>query len=156
MPSTNYTGRLVDLLMFQNSAPRDETKIYLGFGVAGEVTTGIQKLVQSFALLFLTEKGSLPYSLNLGSEFITVMRQGLIRDESNVKTYFAIAVESVRQTLDLSADDNDLPLDETFDSAELQSFSLDKAASKLVLVVKVNSAAGESRELFLPLPLAVV
>jgi hypothetical protein len=156
MPSVNYSGRFVDLLIFQNSAPVGETKITLGFGVAGEVTTGIQKLVQSFALLFLTEQGSVLYAPTLGSEFVTAMRQGLIRDESDVESNFALAVESVRQTLDLAADEEDLPEDETFESAELQSFSLDKASSTLTLVVKVNSAAGSSRELFLPLPLAVV
>ena len=155
MASTNYTGRSVDLLIFQGAQAAGEQKIHLGFGTAGEVVTGIQKLVQAFTTLFLTRIGSVPYNTSLGSSFITSMRRGSIQDESDVRTEFALAVENVRETLLNDAEENDPPDDETFDSAELESFTLDEASSTLTMYVRVNSVAGESREVFIPVPLAI-
>jgi hypothetical protein len=153
MPSIDYTGRLVDLLIFQNTAPAGERQIRLG--LTNEVTTGIQKLVQSFTSLFLTKQGSIPHRLDDGTEFVTAVQLGKIRAESDVKAEFALAVERVRQTLTLAADGAELPDDETFSRAELISFNLDKAASKLFLKVRVVSVAGVGREVFLPVPVAI-
>lgn len=153
MTSTDYAGRKVDLLIFQGAAPEGRQAIRLG--LTNEVTTGIQKLVQSFALLFLTKRGSIPNVPDLGTEFITAMQQGQIRDEASVKSEFALAKERVRQTLALAANEMDLPDDEIFEDAELESFVLDKASSKLSLTVRVSSVAGEARVVFLPVPLAI-
>lgn len=155
MASTNYTGRSVDLFIFQGALPAGEKQISLGFGTAGEVITGIQKLVQSFTTLFLTRLGSVKYNSLLGSSFITSIQQGSIRNESDVRTEFALAVENVRNVLAADAEINNPPNDETYESAELKSFELNKSASLLMLRVRVNSVAGESREVFLPVPLAI-
>jgi hypothetical protein len=153
MASVNYTGRIVDLLIFQNTAPAGEKKIRLG--LTNEVTTGIQKLVQSFTTLFLTKRGSIPHHLDDGTEFVTSMQLGKLRAESDVKSEFALAVERVRQTLSLAADGASLPDDEVFSRAELVSFNLDKASSTLFLKVRVVSVAGSGREVFLPVPVAI-
>lgn len=155
MASTNYTGRSVDLFIFQGAAPYGEKSITLGFGVAGEVITGIQKLVQSFTTLFLTRLGSVKYNASLGSNFIASMQQGNIRNEGDVRTEFALAVEDVRSTLVADAETNNPPDDETYASAELEGFELRKTESLLLLQVRVNSVAGSSREVFLPVPLAI-
>jgi len=155
MASTDYTGRTVDLFIFQGALPAGEQQIELGFGTAGEVTTGIQKLVQSFTTLFLTRLGSVPYNSELGSSFVAAVQQGAIRDESDVRNRFALAVEDVRQVLVADAEENNPPDDETFDSAELENFELNEAQSKLVLFARVNSVAGTSRTVFIPVPLAI-
>lgn len=155
MASTNYTGRSVDLFIFQGALSAGEQQISLGFGTAGEVITGIQKLVQSFATLFLTRLGSVKYNSLLGSSFIASIQRGQIRNESDVRTEFALAVEDVRNILVTDAEANTPPDDETYASAELKEFELNKAASLLMLKVRVNSVAGESREVFLPVPLAI-
>lgn len=153
--SIDYTGRSVDLLIFQGIKAAGDQKLYLGFGDAGEVVTGIQKLLQTFTTLFLTRRGTIQYHEELGTDFVGALQQGRIRDESDVKAEFAIAVEQVRQTLALQANQNELEDDEVFDSAVLNSFNLDKAASKLTLVIQVTSLAGASRTVFLPIPVAI-
>lgn len=155
MASINYTGRSVDLFIFQGALPAGERQISLGFGTAGEVITGIQKLVQSFTTLFLTRIGSVKYNSQLGSSFIASMQRGQIRNESDVRTEFALAVEDVRNILVADAEVNAPSTDEIYASAALESFELNKSASLLLLKVRVNSAAGESREVFLPVPLAI-
>jgi hypothetical protein len=153
--TTNYSGRTVDLLSFQNTAPTGERRVHLGFGNTGKVTTGIQKLCQKFTQLFLTDLGSNQYSPNNGTDFILRVQQGAIRDESDVVVEFSVAAEKVRRVLALSADNNVTPDDERFVSATLSRFTLDKANSKLSLYVIVNSAAGESRDIVLPVPYAI-
>lgn len=154
--STDYTGRSVDLLIFQGVKAAGDQKLVLGFGdEGGEVVTGIQKLSQTFTTLFLTRLGTIPYHPELGTDFVTALQQGRIKDESDVKAEFAIAVEQIRQTLALQANENSLPDDETFDSAVLNSFNLDKAASKLTLSIQINSLAGSNRTIFLPIPVAI-
>ena len=155
--STNYSGRIIDLLIFQGTKPVGEALIEqaLGGEDGGYVTTGIQKLVQSFAILFMTERGTIQYAPDVGTGFITAVRQGSILDEADVQAQFETAREFVQQTLDLEADENELPEDEQFDSAELLSFSLNRAESLLTLYVKINSVAGEDRTVYLPVPLAI-
>jgi len=155
MASTNYTGRTVDLFIFQGALPAGEQLIETGFGTAGEVITGIQKLVQSFTTLFLTRIGTVKYNASLGSGFIAAIQRGRIRDESGARTEFALAAEDVRKILAEDAEANNPPDDETYAGADLESLELNRAESLLVLKVRVNSVAGESREVFLPVPLAI-
>lgn len=157
MASTDYTGRTIDLSIFIGAKPAGEDKLTLDFTSGGDVITGIEKMVQTFTLLFLTEQGTVEYYPTLGTPFITSVRKGFINNESDVKNQFNLAVELIRQTMDLAADAAvpALPPDETYESAELLSFSLDKAASLLTMQIKVNSVAGSSRAVILPVPLAI-
>ena len=158
MATTDYSGRLVDLLIFQGIQPAGDQRVLLALSDEdgdSYVITGIAKLSQSFAVLFLTELGSIPYNPELGTEFVTAIRQGRIADETDVTAEFRVAVELIRRTLDLEADNNDLPYDEQLESVELENFTLDTARSLLQLYVSITSVAGESRQLFLPIPLAI-
>jgi len=154
--STDYTGRSVDLLIFQGLQPAGEAQVTLAIGDAGEVVTGIQKLAQSFTSIFLTDVGSIHHDPTVGTTFVEAMRQGRLQDESDLKNEFALAVESVRQQLALGIDAaNPPPDDEIFASAELSSFNMDQGASKITLIVRLTSAAGESREVIMPVSLAI-
>lgn len=154
--SVDYTGRLVDLFIFQGALPSGDQRISLSFGEGGgEITTGIQKLLQSYAILFLTERGSVPNLPDLGTDFVTTVRQGRIQDETDVKSEFLVASELIQQVLDLEVDTYSLPEDEQLESSTLESFTIDKAESLISLSVRVTSVAGETRTLFLPVPLVV-
>ena len=154
--STDYTGRSVDLLIFQGLKSAGEAQVGLELGDAGEVVTGIQKLSQSFTSIFLTDVGSIPHDPTVGTSFVAAMRQGRLQDEADLKSEFSLAVENVRQQLALAIDATDPPPDdETFASATLRSFDMDRGASKITLVVVLQSAAGESREVVMPVSLAI-
>lgn len=153
--SIDYSGRTVDLFIFYGAKPNGDQKITTSLGEQGEVTTGIQKLVQCFTILFLTERGTLPLFPNLGTSFIAELRNRNIRDESSIKNFFAVAVEQVSQTLALADIAGQFPPDETFESAVLLDFRLDQLDGKLILRVQVNSAAGPGRVIYLPVPVPI-
>ena len=155
MTTSSYVDRSVDLLIFQGTAPEGEKLLHLGFGTGGEVTTGIQKLVQSVLILLMTELGSVPDVPDLGTDFFTAARIGAMRDEASVQSTFMLAAEQVRQKLLFEATANGLPDDETVRSIALQSFQIDKAASKLTLYIRITSAAGTTRNVYLPIPVAI-
>ena len=103
--SVDYTGRSIDLLIFQGVKAAGDQKLSLGFGDAGEVVTGIQKLLQTYTTLFLTRRGTIQYHEEIGTDFVGALQQGRIKDEADVKSEFAIAVEQVRQQDVLAAAD---------------------------------------------------
>lgn len=153
--SVDYSGRKTDLFILQGAQAEGAHQLYLGFGDAGEEITGIEKLVQSFLTLFLTRMGTIPSHPAVGSDFVTAMQQGRILDDGQVISEFATAAEQVRSLLLLEAEENGLSADETISRIVLQSFDLDRTNSKLVLTVRVESAAGPSRVVYLPVPLAI-
>lgn len=148
--TTNYSGRSVDLLIFQNTAPAGEKQIYLGFGTGGELTTGIQKVAQTFTALFLTEVGTVFSQPTLGTDFLTLMRQGALRTESDVQSSFALAAQKVKNVMVQEAIDEELPDDETVSEITLQSYRLDTVTGTLVLYVRLTTVAGANREIYLP------
>ena len=156
--STNYTGRNVDLNIFQNTPAEGagESLVELVFGGdGGEVVTGIHKLCQSFTVLFLTEISSIPLHTALGTNFVTAVRMGRLRDEGDVRSEFQESAERVKQTLDLEIDTYNLPEDEQIESVVLQNFEINQAASQLKIYVRITTVAGNSRVLYLPVPIAI-
>lgn len=154
--STNYSGRLVDLFIAQGAKPVGDQKISYGFGEdGGEVTTGIQKLAQTWAMLFLTELGSVPYHPALGTSFLPNVRFKRIKDDTDVRTQFAQAAQAIKSQLDLVADQVDQPADEQLRSADLTNVNLDKAAGVLNITVTLTSQAAGSTVVILPVPLAI-
>lgn len=153
--STDYTGRTVDLLIFQGVQPAGDRRITLGFGEAGEVVTGIQKLVQTFTTMFLTAQGSIPYLPAWGTNFVPHLQQGVIRDEATVKSEFQFAIELIRQALVLEAAEQNIPDDEAYSSATLLSYSINTNASVLSLQIQIESVAGVTNTVFLPIPVPV-
>jgi hypothetical protein len=153
--STDYSGRKTDLFILQGARAEGEQQLYLGFGDAGEEITGIEKLVQSFLTLFLARTGTVPSRPEVGSDFVTAMQQGRILDDGQVISEFAAAAEQVKSLLLSEAEANNLSDDETVSRIVLQSFDLDRTNSKLTLTVRVESVAGTSRVVYLPVPLAI-
>lgn len=154
--STNYSGRSIDLFIAQGAEPVGDHKITYGFGdVGGEVTTGIQKLAQTWAILFLTELGSIPYHPELGTGFLQAIRFSRIKDTVDVQTQFAMASQAVTSQLNLVADQTIQPDDERLQSAVLTNVDLDKSAGLLTITVTLTSQAAGSTVVILPVPLAI-
>jgi len=153
--STNYSGRLIDLFIFQGAKPLGDQLIAPGFGPgSGKITTGIQKLVQKWAILFLTESESMEYHTDLGTRFLTLAAQGGIRDVMTVRSEFQLGAQLVQNTLDLLETDS-MPADEKLESAVLTAVAMDKPAGKLNMTVTITSEAGTAHDVILPIPVAI-
>jgi len=155
--SVDYSGRTVDLLIFQGVAEAGRQPVELGFGDVGKVCTGVQKVAQTWLMLFMTDRGTILNKPTRGSSFFRAVRQGRIRVDSDVRAQFAIAADQVRRTMELDAVNASpaLPSDERLDRAVLESFALDKGASHLYLKIRITSIAGSSRTIYLPVPTVI-
>lgn len=155
--STNYADRTVDLFIFQGALPAGDQLIHPGFGEdSGEVTTGIQKLMQKWAILFLTETGSLEYHPDLGTRFLTLASQGAIRDLETARSEFRLGAKRVSNILiALQTANPDTPTDERLEKAELIATNLDKAQGLLTMTVNITSEAGSDHDIILPVPVPI-
>ena len=155
--SIDYTGRTVDLLIFQNVKESGNQLVALEFGEAGYVCTGIQKVAQTWAALFMTDRGSMLNKPTRGSSFFPAVRRGRIQVEEDIPAEFALAAEQVQRTMELDAANASpaLPDDERLDEANLLDFSLFRGQSLMKLKVRIRSIAGDTRVIYLPVPVAI-
>lgn len=157
MGSINYTGRFVDYFIFQDASESGQPQIHLQLGGenGGSVTTGIQKVSQTFTNMLLTRVGTMLADSTYGTEFMEKAQAGMLRTDADVKDAFDLAAETVRQAMRQSAVERGLPLDERLATVTLTSFSFDRGASKLTLVATLTTDAGSSRTVYLPTTVAI-
>jgi len=152
---TDYTGRTVDLLIFQGVKASGDQRITLGWDGGGQVCTGVQKVAQQWTQLFLTDRGTVFGKPNRGTDFLRAVRTGRIQVDEDIPAQFSAAAERVRITMELDADGEDLEDDEILDEAELLEYSIDRIAASLYLKVRIKTLAGESRAIIVPVSLAI-
>lgn len=157
--STDYTGRTVDLLIFQGVQASGKQPIDLAFDLdgGGSICTGVQKVAQTWLTLFMTERGTVLNKSTRGSSFFTALRRGRIRTEDDVVAEFSIAADQVRQTMDLdAAEAGNLPDDERLDEAILLDYTINRELGSLYLKVRIRTIAGDDRDIILPVPVTIV
>jgi len=151
----DYIGRTVDVLAFQGAEPGAEvltTQSLFSGNAGGAVVTGIQKLSQRFLMELLTESGTIAYLPDRGSLFMARLRQGRLRNRIDARTAFTAAVVQVRRNL-RNEETDDTPDDEAFGGVELNGLSV--TGDKLTLRITLRSLAGTSRQVILPLTVAI-
>jgi len=114
--------------------------VELSLGKSGLACEGVQKVLQSFMTQLLTEKGSVPSDPERGTDFLSAVTAGFVRNETLLKAQFGFAVSDIQRYL--GATQSDLPEDEQFAGAELLSWST--TGDTLIIKVRVASAAGET------------
>ena len=153
--STNYSGRMVDLLIFQNTKPTGNQKITMGFGAGGELTTGIQKVSQTFTTVLLTDVGSVYDQPEYGTNLIPSIQSGRTQNGSDLESVFNIAAAAAKTIMDAAADAAGYPADERLNVAELEDYVLDKNNGKIVLTVAITTDAGSSAVIYLPVSVPI-
>lgn len=150
MSLQDYAQRRYDLLAFENVDRQKETKLDLVLfseNNSGQIATGIQKLSQRWLLEFTTERGSMTGLPSRGSEFMRQVRLGRLRNQGDVFYAFLYNELLVRQNLRTEETDA-MPDDERIASAEPLSISFLPGFANLR--IQINSRAGTSREVILP------
>jgi hypothetical protein len=155
--NTNYTDRKTDLLVFQNWAASGQTLVDVDFN-EGYIVAGIMKLIQQFAIRFLTQRGSSAKDTSYGTDFMTELRDGYMRTDADVKSAFSAANEEIKAQLRTVYDARELlneviPDDEKFSNATLDSFTI--SPGSISLLVTIESQSGESRDVVLPITSAI-
>lgn len=150
MSLQDYANRKYDYLALQNVKTIGNANLGLELFNGqnnGKICAGIQKLSQRWLLEFMTEYGSMPGRPERGTGFMTGVRQGRIRNALTVESAFELASMLIRRNLQ-AEEYVGMPDDERFDSTELLSVAI--LPGYLQMRVKINSLAGDSREVILP------
>lgn len=152
--TSDYTGRTVDLFIAQGAQTSGNRLISLALNGdnGGKITTGIQKAAQTFMLLLLTNKGSRPHDTNFGTRFIGTLLTSNA-DDSQLQLAFKDAVEDIldQQSVYLDPDASD---DEVISNIELLSIAT-PSPDVINLTVQLITATGESRDIVVPVTLAI-
>ena len=151
--SVNYTGRLVDTLIFQgvDFTGKASLPVQLLFGDSERIISGAQKMIQRWVIAFLTKRGSVQANPNFGTEFMRNLEQGYIVTDVDVQSEFLNAVVLTAESVAVGLANQTVPTDEQLESSELLSFDLQPGS--LSLSVRITSVAGEGATVLLPLPL---
>jgi len=144
-----------DVSIFQGAALAGEQLLeqQLFGNVPGAVCTGVQKLMQTWVMEFLSATGSYRFLPRRGTGFLPSLLQGRLRTELDVQTAFNFAADAVSRNL--AADEAaDAPDDERLASATLTGISL--VNDTILLDIQLTSQAGDSRQAVLPLSVAPI
>lgn len=139
-----------DLEILQTIPAVSPESVRLGISATAggsRAVTGIQKLVQRYSAVLLTELGSVGFDSLFGTNLVPNLAQGVSRSAAGVSNAFNFASADAVDVL--KAEDSDLaygetPDDERIVSATLLDFSVDTSIGAVYLDVQLESAAGTS------------
>lgn len=147
MSTYSYINRTNDLLLTDSWSETSRSVLFQAVDNNYKICTGIQKLAQSVVYLLLTKLGSVKGNPAQGTQFLLTVESG-IRDESTLEAALVLAAYDIKRQLNIEITD-DTPDDEILDGLTLNSMSL--IGSTLSLSVTIQSVAGNSREIVIPI-----
>jgi hypothetical protein len=146
---TDYAGRTYDVSAFHGQQPRGEVRLDQTLvGSSGMICTGPVKAAQRYVLEFQTERGSMRYRATRGCDFMTKLRLGYLRHDSDVFAAFALASADVIDNLVLD-ETGTTPDDEKLLSATLIGVQI--FPGYCTLKIRLVTMAGPHREVILPI-----
>lgn len=152
----DYSGRTVDLLLLKTVIrPVSETVVCPNVANVPRAATGIEKLVQRYALLFLTQIGTVELSPDEGSEFMRSLGKGMIYDENTLKAEAAKANSLVTRQIKREDANLETTDDEALESATITDLRLDRATQSVLVQVTIVTRAGESYTYITPITIGV-
>ena len=152
----DYSRRTVDLLLLKTvTRPVSETVVDPNVADVPMAVTGIEKLVQRYALLFLTQIGTVEGSPDEGSEFMRSLGRGMIYDESTLKAEAAKANSLVTRQIRREDAELETADDEALESATITDLKLDRFTKSVVVQVTIVTRAGSSYTYITPITIGV-
>ena len=140
----SYSGRTVDMLLLK-TVDRPVASKKVSPDVSGNImaVSGIEKLVQRFALLFLTINGSVGLSSE-GTDIVGDMANGMIYDEATLRASAVSSADEVSRQIKEADASEDTPDDEALDTADVIDLSIDRISSTAFVTVFITTLAGTS------------
>lgn len=156
----DYAGRTVDLLLLKTvlDVPVMNKRVGIDVSnVSGEpmIVTGVEKLVQRFAVAFINAIGSTKFRPNHGTNIVPQVSKGLVYDMSSLEVEAAEAnLLAKTQTIEGDADE-DTPDDEKLVDSEVTDLEFSRAEARIKISVRLTTAAGDSYTYIIPVPIGV-
>jgi hypothetical protein len=152
--TSDYTGRKKDIsiLQYPNVTAIDGAEVLPRFGNPSRFCAGVQKLIQRYMILMLTNVNSQDYYPEFATDFLWPLQAGIgPTDNITARQIFTLAdYAAVNIIKNYQIDNPDLPLDEQLDFTTLRNISL--YGSFVSFDVKLTTLAGEAVDFLVPLP----
>lgn len=135
-----------------NQGLKDYAELHGSYGP--KICAGMEKVVQRYAKLLLTDEGTVKFSEDIGGEIVSSIRRGEVSSEAYMTNVFATA--NKRAVTAMMVDDESeemfgsIPDDERIESAELVDLVLDEVNATVRIHVRITTMAGESYEYVVP------
>lgn len=154
--TTNYSGRTVDMLLLQFVAePVSDVVVSPDVSRSPRLATGIEKLVQRFAQLFLTQIGSVMNRPSEGTAFMDTLGSGRIYNEGTLRAAAAAANKDVFNQIRTEDLLLDTPDDEMLAESTIKSLGMDRAKATVSVTFALTTAAGDKYVYTIPVATGV-
>ena len=156
----DYAGRTVDLLLLKTvldvPAVNQRVQINVSDGTDDpRIVTGIEKLVQRYALLFLNALGSTKFRPDHGTNLIPRAAKGLIYSRSTLESAAAEANLFASRQIRLADEGDDIPDDERLVSSEITDLVFVRTAAQVKISIRLTTAAGQSYVYIIPVNMGI-
>ena len=156
----DYAGRTVDLLLLKTvldvPAVNQRVQVDVSDGTDDpRIVTGIEKLVQRYALLFLNAMGSTKFRPDHGTNLIPRAAKGLIYSRSTLESAAAEANLFASRQIRLADDGDDIPDDERLVSSEITDLVFVRTAAQVKISIRLTTAAGQSYVYIIPVNMGI-
>ena len=156
IPTTiDYANRQVDLELLQSVAkPVPMQRLHLtSVGATPKVLTGLQKAVQRYTVLLLTNLGDLRFDPDVGGTLVTEIASGNLQNLGYLYHVFALSNANALRVL--AKDDADevygpVPDDERVVSAAIINAAMDYTTGTVNMEVELTTAAGADYTYVIP------
>ena len=150
--STDYSARKKDIHIFQGVDPSSSATVTPGFGTISNYCTGIQKLVQRYAICLLTELGSQANFPDFGSSLLNMLvRKGGNMNRLDIYPIFNAANLKIIKTFrNYQRATPGVPNDEQLSTAQLTNVIV--AGGTVGLSIRIYPVSGGPVEFVLPIP----
>lgn len=150
--TTVYTDRKIDLHIMQGVNAPSKSSITPSFGLISNYCTGVQKLIQRYMIMLLTEIGSQENYPDFGSDFlVNLLSSSSVYNRVDLQNLFAFANAKVSKAIIDYQIENELPLDEQLNTASLVDI-INIAPGHVSLKIQIIPQTQDAVEFVVPLP----
>jgi hypothetical protein len=152
--TTDYSFRTVDILIMGGINPLspDIQKDTLTFGKPSQQVTGVQKLIQRYAINMMTVLGSQVNYPTYGTNFVkSLLTMSGVTTNAATHLFNFANMKTISEFRAYQAANPNLPLDEQLNTATLLSFN--SSGDTINIQISISTLAGQNLIFVLPLPL---
>ena len=152
--SYNYVGRKKDISILQAATPliKDRQIVSPEFGSTVKFCAGVQKLIQKYAIILLTNINSQGNFTEFGTSLIFNLKTGITPiDKISIAQLFSLAsYQAVNTLLSYQAENPDIPEDEQISTAYLKDLVISK--DSVAFDIAITTVSGNTVPFLIPLP----
>lgn len=153
----DYAGRTVDLLLLKTVEAVPVVNKRVGIDVSDDpmVVTGVEKMVQRYAVLFVNAAGTTMFRSLHGTDLVPRVSSGKVYNLATLETAAALANMDASRNMAIADASEDTPDDERLVDSEVVKVEFSRAKASVMVSVRLTTAAGKSYVYIIPVGVGV-